>query len=203
MKKFLCVLAAVILLLTTGCQNASDRLVVESEKDEVTEIQTDKPKTEEPEKKEPDEEGKTKIALSQELKLTNDWTILGDYDFEITRKGKKDRVILATSAGVKNGEMMWDDTQYWTVAVIAGSGAYNLYSQDIPGRVYMEVNECFVRGVVTPVITVYIFSGNDREIRNYIFDGTDFVESQEYNTKNFSTGGINNMYSTIREYKPM
>ena len=135
--------------------------------------------------------------------MTNDWELLGDYSFEITKKGKKDRIVLGPSAEAKNGEFMWDDSQYWTVAVISEDGAYNLFSERIQGRVYMEVNEGFIKGIVTPVITVYIFSGNDREIRNYIFDGESFIESQEYTTKNFSTGGINNRYTSMQEYKPM
>ena len=151
----------------------------------------------------PEEDPQTKIPLSQMIQMTNDWELLGDYNYEITKKGKKDRIVLGTSAEAKNGEMMWDDSQYWTVAVISEDGAYNLFSERMQGRVYMEVNEGFLKGVVTPVITVYIFSGNDREIRNYIFDGEYFIESQEYTTKNFSTGGINNRYSTLPEYKPM
>lgn len=144
---------------------------------------------------------KTTIAISQTLKMTNDWTIMGDFDFSITEKGKKDRIVLATSAKDKNGEMMWDDSQYWTLAVIAEGGAYNLFNERMRGYVYAEVNEAFVHGLSTPVITLYIFSGNDREIRNYIFEEDVFVEYQEYSTKNFSTGGVNNRYSTLPEPK--
>lgn len=199
MKKVLSLLMVAGFLLVSGCEKVSDLLVPEESEEEVIVTQTMEPtKTESPE-----DEPQTKIPLSQMIQMTNDWELLGDYNFEITQKGKKDRIVLGTSAQAKNGEMMWDDSQYWTVAVISEEGAYNLFSERMQGRVYMEVNEAFVSGVVTPVITVYIFSGNDREIRNYMFDGEFFIESQDYTTKSFSTGGINNRYTSLQEYKPM
>ena len=202
MKKFLILLVMMGILLTSGCEKVSDVFVPQSE--EENKLAVEWQETEKPANPEEDENTpKTKIPLSQMLQMTNDWTILGDYSFEITKKGRKDRIILGTSAEAKNGEMMWDDAQYWTLAVLAEGGAYNLYSERIQCYVYAEVNEGFVSGVVTPVITIYIFSGNDREIRNYIFDGEFFVETQEYTTKSFSTGGINNMYGTIPDYKPL
>ncbi|MBQ7986332.1 MAG: hypothetical protein IJ304_03590 [Clostridia bacterium] len=199
MKKVLSLLMVAGLLLVSGCEKVSDLLVPEETGEETMVTQTMEP-TNTPT---PEEELQTKIPLSQMIQMTNDWELLGDYSYEITQKGKKDRIVLGTSAQAKNGEFMWDDSQYWTVAVISEDGAYNLFSERMQGRVYMEVNEGFIKGIVTPVITVYIFSGNDREIRNYTFDGECFVESQEYTTKNFSTGGINNRYTSIQEYKPM
>ena len=201
MKKLLILFVVMGMLLISGCEKVSDVLVPQTDKTDDPTVSTQA--TMPPMVPSGQEETQTKIPLSQMLQMTNDWTILGDYNFEITNKGKKDRIVLATSAQTKNGEMKWDDAQYWTLAVIAEDGAYNLYSERIQGNVYAEVNEGFVRGVVTPVITIYIFSGNDREIRNYIFDGEYFVESQEYTTKNFSTGGINNMYGTLPDYKPL
>ena len=199
MKKVLSLLMVAGILLVSGCEKVSNLLIPEETGEETIATQTTEPvKTPDPE-----EDPQTKIPISQMINMTNDWELLGDYNFEITKKGQKDRIVLGTSAKAKNGEFMWDDSQYWTVAVISEDGAYNLFSERIQGRVYMEVNEGFVKGIVTPVITVYIFSGNDRQIRNYIFDGECFIESQEYTTKNFSTGGINNRYTTIQEYKPL
>ncbi len=199
MKKILSLIMVVGILLVSGCEKVSDLLVPEENVDETMVEQTMEPIA----TPDPESDPQTKIPLSQMINMTNDWELLGDYNFEITKKGKKDRIVLGTSAEAKNGEFMWDDSQYWTVAVISEDGAYNLFSERIQGRVYMEVNEGFIKGIVTPVITVYIFSGNDREIRNYTFDGECFIESQEYTTKNFSTGGINNRYTSIQEYKPM
>lgn len=199
MKKIISLIMVAGILLVSGCEKVSDLLVPEENVDETIATQTMEPIA----TPDPEEEPQTKIPLSQMINMTNDWELLGDYSFEITKKGKKDRIVLGTSAEAKSGEFMWDDSQYWTVAVISEDGAYNLFSERIQGRVYMEVNEAFIKGIVTPVITVYIFSGNDREIRNYIFDGESFIESQEYTTKNYSTGGINNRYTSMQEYKPM
>ncbi len=193
MKKVLCLL--LIFMLTSGCKKTSDLITPETTEPPIEGIVQNTPSPEPEEIEEP----KTTIPLTRTLKMTNDWTIMGDYDFSITQKGKKDRIVLATSAKSKNGEMMWDDSQYWTLAVISEDGAYNLFSKRMQGYVYAEVSEAFVKGLATPVITAYIFSGNDREIRNYIFEDDMFVEYQEYSTKQFSTGGINNMYTTFPE----
>lgn len=178
-------------LVLTGCKQTSDLLEPDGTSEPV--VTFTPPPVEEV------EEPKTTIHLSQTLQMTNDWTLIGDFDYSITQKGKKDRIVLATSAKTRNGEIMWDDSQYWTLAVISEDGAYNLFNGRMQGYVYAEMNEAFVKGLSTPVITAYIFSGNDREIRNYVFEDGMFVESQEYTTKQYSTGGINNRYSTLPE----
>ena len=202
MKKLLSLLMILMVVLTTGCEKVSTLL--EPKEDTKEEAPVVVP-TQVPQLPVFNDEGVSEIALSQQLKMTNEWTVLGSYNYQITTEGKKDRLIIGTSATNKNGEMQWDDSQFWTVAVISEEGAYNLFytGTRIQGRVYAELNVCYVNGVSTPVITVYVFSGNDREIRNYIYNGEVFVESIEYTTKNFSTGGINNMYGTMPEYKPL
>lgn len=212
MKRILSIIAVIGVLFTSGCEKASQLMTpVTSNEPEivVTQEPTHVPSIE-PEVSGEEEEPLTKIPLTKTLEMTNDWTILGDYNYELTKKGRKDRIVLGTSAEAENGEMMWDDSQYWTIAVIIDDdgdgmvdGAYNLFSERIQGNVYVEVNEAYIKGVITPMVTAYIFSGVDRQIRNYTFDGECFVESVEYTTKNFSTGGINNMYKTIPEYKPL
>lgn len=147
-------------------------------------------------------ESKNQIHISQTLKMTNDWTIIGDYDISLTGGKTEDRVVLGTSAKTKNGQIMWDDTQYWTIAVLNEDGAYNLFSERMSGQLYMEVGEAYVNGLSTPLITAYIFSGTDREIRNYIFTGEYFEETTIYTTKEFSTGGVNCLYTTMPESEP-
>ena len=219
MKKILSVLVVMGILLTaTGCQRVSNLITPSKNSGGSTQTQKQTPapfpqiETNDPEGGEGTEEGaiKTKIPFTQTLEMTNEWTILGDFNYRFTAGEAQDRIVLGTSAQNENGEMLWDDSQYWTVAVIIdkdadgnSDGAYNLYSERLQGYVYAEVNEAYIKGVMTPIITLYIFSGNDREIRNYYYDGEYFVESQEFTTKGFSTGGINNLYSTMPEYKPL
>lgn len=201
MKKLLSLLMILMVLFTTGCEKVSTLLEPNEEANEEVPVATPTP-TPTPQLPEMGGDSVTKIPLSQEIKMTNDWTILGSYNHQITKERKKDRLLVGTSAQNKNGEMEWDDSQYWTVAVISEDGVYNLFFRRMQGRVYAELNVCYINGVGTPIITVYVFGGNDREVRNYVYDGEFFVESVEYTTKNFSTGGINNMYGTIPEYKP-
>lgn len=196
MKKTVLIMAMAALLLISGCKKASDLLVVPTPTPVAPVITFAPQYTAEP------EQPKTQIAISQTLKMTNDWTIIGDYDISLTGKTVKDRVVMGTSAREQNGEIMWDDSQYWTIAVLNEDGAYNLFSERMTGQVYMEVGEIFVNGITTPAVTAYIFSGADREIRNYIFAGDCFEESIVYTTKGFSTGGVNNLYSTLPENQP-
>ncbi len=199
MKKGIVLILTLCMLLLTGCEQVADLIKPEEEDASVITNAGDTEKVEEEEPEEP----KTKIVLSQTLNMTNEWTIMGDYSMYLTKSGKKDRVLLATSARSVNGEMQWDDSQYWTLAVLTDEGAYNLFYQRFQGVVYAEVNEAYVKGIATPVITAYAFSGTDRDIRNYVYDYDEdvFVEEQLFTTKTFSTGGINTIYSTFPEYK--
>ena len=170
MKKIFLTLIIATALLLSGCQKAAD-LLSEPTPSPTIPVMTYAPiYTEEP--VEPGE----KITISNTLKMTNDWTVLGDYDVNLTGGTEKDRVVLGTSAKEKNGEVMWDDSQYWTIAVLNENGAYNLFSQRMSGQVYLEISEAFVNGLATPVVTAYIFSGTDREVRNYVFEKDSFRE---------------------------
>lgn len=208
MKKSAIIFLVVCMLALTGCTQVAD--VIKNAKEETEEENAVTTDIKTPEKSEntkntdkKEEEPKTKILLSKMLNMNNEWTIIGDYSVSITKSGKKDRVVLGTSARAVNGEMQWDDSQYWTLAVITDKGAYNLLYQRLQGVVYAEVNEAFIKGIATPIITAYIFSGMDRDIRNYTYnyDEDAFVEDQIFTTKVFSTGGINTLYSTFPEYK--
>lgn len=200
MKKLLILAATLAAMLLTGCETASELLKPE-ETEAPKVVETQKPITQRDDEA---EEPETTIPRTQILQMTNDWTIMGDFRYNITNRGEEDRVVLATSAKHNGDEMEWDDSQYWTLAVIAEDGAYNLLSQRMQGYVYAEVNEGFINGITTTIITAYVFSNADRDIRNYIYDAERdlFVEYQEYTTKNFSTGGINNLFTSMPEYKP-
>ncbi len=203
MKKIIMILLALSMLLA-GCQRTANLIKPEETEDTVVEKQ-DKEEEEKPE--DTDELGrKTKVPISEQLKMTNEWTIMGDYSTRLTKhykSDKEDRVLLATSAQQENGEIEWEDSHWWTLAVLTADGAYNLFYQRIQGSMYFEVNEAYISGVPTEVITLYIFGGTDREIRNYIYDEKDdvFVEDRLYSTSKFSTAGINNRYTTIPEAK--
>jgi len=196
MKKSVVFVLLMLALVLSGCEKVADSIMPE-------EKAVSAPITAEPERKE-DASGAPlkRIVLSKTLHMTNDWTIMGDYNKPITKSGN-DRILLATSAQTENGEMLWDDSQYWTLAVLTEEGAYNLFFERVNGRVYAEVNEAYVQGVATTIITAYIFSGGDREVRNYTYSYNEdaFIEEQMFTTKSFSTGGISNMYSTFPEYK--
>ena len=199
MKKIILLAVLMMMVLASGCQKASD-LISPTPTPAVT---PDAPvETKFPTGTYSPGVEKATIHLSQTLKMTNDWTIIGDYDISLTDERTEDRVVLGTSAKEKNGQIMWDDTQYWTIAVLTEDGAYNLFSQRMSGQVYLEISEAFVYGLPTPIITAYIFSGTDREIRNYMLVEDYFEETLVYSTKEFSTGGVNCLYTTLPESDP-
>ena len=203
MKKLLAILMAACMLALTGCQHVADLVRPSEDKQEVSAPVIDKKDNENNKTGTETENPKTKIFLSKTLKMTNEWTLMGDYSISLTKSGKKDRVILGTSAREINGEMQWDDSQYWTLAVLTDTGAYNLFHERMQGQVYAEVNEAYIKGIATPVIIVYAFSGADRDIRIYTYDYDEdaFIEDQIFTTRVFSTGGINTIYSTFPEYR--
>lgn len=197
MKKIVLALLIASMMFVSGCRKASELISPTPEPTPSLPVVTPNPMgVDNP------EQGKATIHLSQTLKMTNDWTIIGDYDAYLTDRYTQDRVVLATSAKTKNGQVMWDDSQYWTIAVLNEDGAYNLFSERMTGQVYLEVGEAYINGFATPIVTAYIFSGADREIRNYKFVEDYFEETIVYSTKEFSTGGINCMYSTLPESEP-
>ena len=204
MKKFAMIILALSVLLT-GCQRTADLIKPEEQEEEESTTRTELKKDEEEEKEETVER-KTKCPLSEQLKMTNEWTIMGDYSAKITKHAtneSEDRVLLGTSAQQEDAEMQWEDSHYWTLAVLTKEGAYNLFYKRINGMLYFEVNEAYLKGVPTDVITLYIFSETDREIRNYIYDNKEdvFVENRVFSSSEFSTAGINNRYTTIPEAK--
>ena len=190
MKKIIAVLAATMMILSTaGCN--SQKQPQTSTGPTITPIPTP----------EPTEEIKQKIQLSQILKMKETWTTLSYTQSDIRKKGTKDRIVLATSAKTEKGEIMWDDSQDWTLAVVTDNGVYNLYSEYISGRLYFEVNDYYLQGIETQAITLYIFDGAKREIRNYTFEDDGFVENILFTTDDVSTAGINNNFSSFPEYK--
>lgn len=197
MKKTAIIMMIIMCLgLVSGCQKAAD-LLVEPTPEPTVPVVTQAPV----DSMEQQNVVNAVIPISQTLKMTNDWTILGDYSTRLTWREEDDRVVLGTSAKTVNGEIMWDDSQYWTIAVINENGAYNLFSERMAGQVYMEVGEAFYNGMTTPIVTAYIFSGAEREVRNYTFNGESFDEVILYSTREFSTGGVNSLYTTFPEYE--
>ena len=190
MKKIIAVLAAAMMVLSaSGCN--SQKQPQETAEPVITPIPT----------VEPTEAPKEKIQLSQILKMKETWTTLSYTQCDIRKKGTKDRIVLATSAKTEKGEIMWDDSQDWTLAVVTDNGVYNLYSEFISGRLYFEVNDYYLQGIETQAVTLYIFDGAKREIRNYIFEDDGFVENVLFTTDDVSTAGINNTFSSFPEYK--
>ncbi len=189
---------ALILMLAlalAGCGKASDKKDTETKPIEAA--------TEEKDEKISDKqkEDKITIGLSKELEMKSSWTILDEYSTQITKPGAddEDRIILATSAGKdKSGEMLWDDSNEWALAVLTKDGAYNLFSQRVQlGDVFFEVSTAHEKGVSKEVITVYVFAESENKIYNFTYDEQEdaFVREEVFSTSR-EGGNIDKIYSS-------
>ena len=191
-------LFALILMLAlalTGCGKASDKTDTETETKPV-EAKTEEKKSEEP------KEDKITIGLSKELEMKSSWTILDEYSTQITKHSKdddEDRIMLATSAGKdKSGDVLWDDSNEWALAVLTKDGAYNLFSQRVQlGDVFFEVSTARENGVSKEIITVYVFTESENKIYNFTYDEQEdaFVREEVFSTSK-EGGNMDKIYSS-------
>ena len=188
MKKFLIIILMLSMALA-GCKKAEEE-TVEPPKDEIAE------ETEERVRE------KTKIALSTKLEMSSNWTILDEYSAQITRHSSEDaedRIMLATSASVdEDGEVCWDDSDEWALAVVTEDGAYNLFLERVQlGDVFFEVSTAYVKGAPKEIITVYVFAEAGNKIYNYTYDEDEdvFIEEEVFSTSR-EADYINKSYSS-------
>lgn len=188
MKKFLIIILMLSMALA-GCKKAEEE-ISEPTKDEAVE------ETEEPVRE------KTKTALSATLEMSSDWTILDEYSTQITEHSSddaEDRIMLATSASVdEDGEVCWDDSDEWALAVLTEDGAYNLFLERVQlGDVFFEVSTAYVKGVPKETITVYVFAEAGNKIYNYTYDEAEdvFIGEEVFSTSR-EADYINKRYSS-------
>jgi len=176
-------LVLMLALALAGCGKASDKTDTETKPIESA--------TEEKDEKIPEEqkEDKITIGLSKELEMKSSWTILDEYSTQITKHGTdddEDRIMLATSAAKdKSGEMLWDDSNEWALAVLTKDGAYNLFSQRVQlGDVFFEVSTARENGVSKEIITLYVFAESENKIYNFTYNEQEdaFVREEVFST---------------------
>lgn len=176
-------LVLMLVLALAGCGKASDKKDTEPKPIEAA--------TEEKDEKisEKQKEDKITIGLSKELEMKSSWTILDEYSTQITRHGAdddEDRIMLATSAAKdKSGEMLWDDSNEWALAVLTKDGAYNLFSQRVQlGDVFFEVSTARENGVSKEIITLYVFAESENKIYNFTYNEQEdaFVREEVFST---------------------
>ena len=65
----------------------------------------------------------------------------------------------------------------------------------------MNVSDYYNGGEEEKVISLYIFANTFNEIREYRFDGENFVEEIVYSTDSAAKEGIGMLYSSVPKYE--
>lgn len=183
MKKFW-IFGLMMILLLCGCTNEIGK------------------QTENPQQTQPVEDTR-KIVGNQMLKDCVDWEVMAEYEIDVTNDGNDDTVKLFTSAKRnKKGEMMWDDTQEWVLRVEHSDGKMSdLYDERIHGTVYLNIADAYHDGTDERIVSLHIFGNSFNEVREYVYNGTNFLEDRVYSTDEYATEGINLIYSSVPAYE--
>jgi len=142
------------------------------------------------------------ISASEESKIGADWSKMGSYGYDIDSDGTKENISLYTSAKKgKNGEILWDDSQQWTLEVTDGIETFTLFDQYLPiGNIFFEIADFYDEdGNEIPSVMLVKSSSTDFTVIRYTFDTEKniFTEDIVFNSDNESSGGINQRYSSF------
>lgn len=112
-------------------------------------------------------------------------TVVSEYSFDFNKDGGSDLVRLCTSAEELNGQIMWDDSQDWLLAVTIGKNDYVLYDGKVPaGDVSYSI---FERADDTAVISVTEKSTASYTVTEYMYteNGFEKIEAVKEEGINF------------------
>ena len=190
MKRMIIALSAIACLMIAGCQfetkseNNSD-----NDKETISETEIDNRKL-------------TIVGNNPSYEDIDKFEPLAQFFEDIIKDGNSDKITLYTSAGRDmKGEMMWDDSQVWILRIETENGIHDLYNERISGYAYMNVSDYYNGGESEKVISLYIFANTFNEIREYRFDGENFVEEIVYSTDSTAKEGIGTLYSSVPKYE--
>lgn len=124
------------------------------------------------------------------------------YTTNIISEENEDIITLYTSAQRDmRGDMMWDDTQDWVLQVKTGNEVRELYKQRLHGSVYFNVSDYYNDGIDEKVITLFITTNASNEIREYRYNGENYIETVVYTSDEAANEGIGRHYTSIPMYE--
>ncbi len=143
------------------------------------------------------------IGISYEYLNYDEFELMGQCYVEKLGGETRDACVSlrTTAQRDKTGKMMWDDSQEWALDVATEKGCYVLYDQRINGRAYIDVYKAYNEDSEEYVISLYILGKTYNEVREYRFDGENFIETISYTTDEVATEGISEIYSTFPDYE--
>lgn len=189
----LCALAAAV-FWTGGYyigRNSHDDISAAIPREEIAEPSA--PVAEEPPAK-PAEEV-TYVTRSDVSAADGAWTVVSEYETDLTGDGQADKLTIYTSAEFADGEILWDDGQSWVAEVAdAQGGYYTLMSSYVSnGCVYAEIAEDMKHDKTVTLITT---NGAGLSLKRYEYSSSGFMER-----KVVEDMGANVLYSSVPFYK--
>lgn len=143
---------------------------------------------------EPDSSSGKYIGKSEASAVENTWSKIDSCKIDINGDGNDEEIGLYTSAETESGEVLWDDSQKWSLEVCINGEYYILFNQSISnGRVYFDIDE-LADG--TNAVTMYNVSSAGTLIKQFTYSKTGFVEKLVY-----SSESVNKKHSGIPAYK--
>ncbi len=169
MKRYILILAGVLILSLCGCNNIEQK---EPQNPEV--IETNKIKHE-----------------PQAAVDTDGYKKTDEYSYDFDSDGEDDLLEVFSTVFYDDDEPHYDDGASWIITVTTASGVYKLYDGYIQlGRVELNVGE-FYNEVPEKFIILTQTTGAGKSITHYTFDDGVFYEELVYTTDNYSEGGVN------------
>ena len=123
------------------------------------------------------------------------WTVVSEYETDLTGDSQPDKLTIYTSAGFADGEIAWDDGQSWIAEIADAQGGYytlmNSYVSN--GCAYAEVSEDAEQD---KAVTLIVTNGSGLSLKKYEYSSSGFMES-----KIVEDSGANVMYSSVPFYR--
>ena len=137
----------------------------------------------------------TYVTRSDVSAADGSWTVVSEYETDLTGDSQPDKLTIYTSAEFADGEILWDDGQSWVAEVAdAQGGYYTLLSSYVSnGCVYAEVSENREHG---KTVTLIVTNGSGLSLKRYEYSSSGFMER-----KVVEDMAANVLYSSVPFYR--
>ena len=137
----------------------------------------------------------TYVTRSDISAADGNWTVVSEYETDLTGDSQPDKLTIYTSAEFADGEILWDDGQSWIAEIAdAQGGYYTLLSSYVSnGCVYAEVAENMEHD---KTVTLIVTNGSGLSLKRYEYSSSGFMERRIV-----EDAGLNVFYSSIPFYR--
>ncbi len=140
------------------------------------------------------------IAASELQAISNEFTEVGSYSYDMDNDGADEKIILTINASKNSkGDFELNDGQNWQLYIKKGESCYMLIDEYVQlGSISFDVMDYYIDGKAVPTITALTKTGSMLKLTAYTYNSEKncYVERELYNTANETDGGINKIYSS-------